>query len=294
MPVIAANGVQLHYEETGDPAGPPILLVMGLGTQMIAWPDAFVAALGQAGYRVIRYDNRDIGLSTHLHDAPVTNPLLAFAARRIGLPFRHGYALKDMAADAVALLDALGIPAAHIVGASMGGMIAQILAASWPERVLSLTAIMSSSGAPGLPGPTPELRRRMIARRDPNPSREQAIAAGAAMLALISFPDPARAPDAFATMAGRAFDRAYNPQGGRRHLLAVIADGSRAARLATIRARTLVIHGAADPLVPLANGEDIARRVPGARLEVIEAMGHDLPPSQLGRIAGLILEHVRG
>jgi len=294
MPTIPANGVQIHYEEHGGLGGPPILLIMGLGTQMIAWPDAFVAALAAAGHRVILYDNRDIGLSTHLHDAPVTNPLLAFAAQRLGLPFRHGYALNDMAADAVALLDALDIPAAHVVGASMGGMIAQILAATYPQRVLSLTAIMSSSGAPGLPGPTPALRRRMIARRDPNPTREQAIALGAATLASISFPDRARAPDAFATMAGRAFDRAYNPQGGRRHLLAVIADGSRAGRLATVAAPTLVIHGAADRLVPLANGQDIARRVPGARLEVIDEMGHDLPPSQLGRIAGLILEHVRG
>lgn len=294
MPTISANGVDLHYEEAGDPAGPPILLIMGLGTQMIAWPEAFVAALAAAGHRVIRYDNRDIGLSTHLHGAPVTHPLLAYAAKRIGLPFAHGYALKDMAADAVALLDALEIPAAHIVGASMGGMIAQILAASYPDRVLSLTAIMSTSGAPGLPGPTPELRRRMIAKRDLNPGREQAIALGAAMLALISYPDPARAPDAFHTMAGRAFDRAYNPQGGRRHLLAVIADGSRAARLAAIRARTLVIHGAADPLVPLANGEDLAWRIPGARIEVIKEMGHDLPPSQLDRIAALIVAHARG
>src|SRR6186713_3105816 len=122
MPTIPANGVQIHYEDRGDPAGPTVLLIMGLGTQMIAWPDAFVEMLTAAGHRVILYDNRDIGLSTHLHDAPVTNPLLAFAARRIGLPFRHGYALKDMAGDAVALLDDLAIPAAHVVGVSMGGM----------------------------------------------------------------------------------------------------------------------------------------------------------------------------
>lgn len=294
MPIVTANGIDLHYEDAGDPAAPAILLIMGLGTQMIAWPDALVETLVAAGYRVIRYDNRDIGLSTHLHDAPTTNPLVALLATRFGLPFRHAYTLRDMAADAVALLDALGIPAAHMVGASMGGMIAQNLAALYPDRVLSLTSIMSSSGARGLPGPTPELRRRMIARRDPRPTREQAIAAGIEMLTLISYPDTTRAPDAFRVMAGRAFDRAFNPQGARRHLLAIIADGSRAARLAAIRAPTLVIHGAADPLVPLPNSEDIARRVPGARLEVIPEMAHDLPPAQLSRIAGLIVAHATG
>jgi proline iminopeptidase len=291
VPTIRANGVDLYYEESGDPDGPAMLLIMGLGTQMIAWPDALVDTLAAAGFRVIRYDNRDIGLSTHLHGASMPSPIRAVIAKTLGLPFPHAYALKDMAADAVALLDALDIARAHLVGASMGGMIAQIVAATYPDRVSSLTSVMSSSGRPGLPGPTAELRRRMIARRAPNPTREEAIAASAETLALISYPDSARAPDAFRTMAGRAFDRAFNPQGGRRHLLAVIADGSRVSRLTRITAPTLVIHGAADPLVPLASSEDIARHVPGARLEVVREMAHDLPPSQLGRIAGLIVDH---
>lgn len=291
MPKAAVNGIDLHYEEAGPHDGPVILLVMGLGTQLIAWPVDFIAALAARGYRVISFDNRDIGLSTLFDGAPAPHPLVAIAARRFGWPVRLAYSLKDMAADAVGLLDSLDVPAAHVVGASMGGMIAQNVAALWPERVLSLTSIMSSSGAPGLPGPSPELRRRMLRRRPPRPSREEAIAAGAETLELIAFPDTARAPDAFRSMAARAFDRSYNPLGSRRQLLAILTDDGRPERLRDIRVPTLVIHGAADPLVPLANSEDIARRIPGARLEIIPHMAHDLPPSQVGRLAELITAH---
>ena len=265
MPIVRANGVELFYEEAGDPAAPAMLLVMGLGTQMIAWPDAFVRGLADAGYRVILFDNRDIGLSTHLDGAVAVHPLWALMMARLGLRFPLAYSLTDMAADAVGLLDALGIARAHVVGASMGGMIAQLIGAGWPDRVASLTLVMTSSGAPGLPGPTPALRRRLMARRPARPTRAQAIAAGEEGLRAISYPDPAREPDAFRGMAARAFDRSYNPLGARRQLLAILADGSRVERLGRIAAPTLVIHGAADPLVPLANGRDVARHVPGAR-----------------------------
>ena len=292
MPKIHANGVDLYYEEAGDPTAPAILLIMGLGTQLIAWPDAMIDGLVTAGYRVIRYDNRDIGLSTYLDSAPAVHPIWAMAAKRFGLPCPIAYSLKDMAADAIALMDHLDIAAAHIVGASMGGMIAQIVAATSPERVISLTSIMSSSGAPGLPGPAPELRKLLMARRPAHPTPAEATAAGAATLELISYPDPERGPAAFQSMAARAFERGFNPKGVRRHLLAIIADGSRATRLARIKAPTLVIHGAADRLVPLACSEDIARRVPGARLEVVNEMAHDLPPSQIARVVALITTHI--
>lgn len=291
MPTIRANGVDLYYEETGDADAPVILLVMGLGTQLIAWPDAFVERRSRAGFRIIRHDNRDIGLSTRLDGAPAIHPLLALAAIRLRLPFRLAYSLTDMAADAVALLDALGIARAHVVGASMGGMIAQLVAAGWPDRISSLVSVMSSSGAPGLPGPTPALRCRLIARRPANPTREQVVAVGAETLRLISYPDPASDPDAFAEAAGKAFDRGYNPMGARRQLLAILADGSRVSRLRTIRAPTLVIHGAVDPLVPLPNSKDIARHIPGARLVVVPEMGHDLPPSRVAEMVDLIAEH---
>ena len=291
VPTVNANGMELYYEEVGASDAPVILLIMGLGTQMIAWPDDFVNGLADEGFRVIRYDNRDIGLSSRLDGAAAPNLILTLLKSRIGLSAGVAYSLKDMAKDAVGLMDALDIPAAHIVGVSMGGMIAQNVAALHPTRTLSLTSVMSSSGAAGLPGPSSELRKRMITKRPDNPTREEAVAAGTEMLKLISFPDPARAPDAFEAAAGRAFDRSYNPLGAKRQLLAIITDTGRHGRLAKVKAPTLVIHGAADPLVPLANSEDIARRIPGARLEVIEQMAHDLPPSQVGRMVELIAGH---
>ena len=294
MPIVPANGVELYYEETGNPADPTILLIMGLGTQLIAWPDPFVEGLAAQGFRVIAFDNRDIGLSTHLQGAPAVNPVWAMLAIRFGLRFPLAYQLRDMAADAVGLLDALGIGQAHVVGASMGGMIAQHVAIGWPDRVLSLTSVMSSSGARGLPGPTPALRKLLMASRPAQPTREEAVAAGIKVLQAISYPDPARPAGAYEEMAGRAFDRSYDPAGARRQLLAIIADRDRVARLAAIAAPTLVIHGAADPLVPLANGVDTARRIPGARLEVIDAMAHDLPPSQVAAMVDLIAGHAGG
>ena len=293
MPTIQANGIDIYYEENGSANAPVILLVMGLGTQMIAWPDDFIQGLVASGYRVIHYDNRDIGLSRHMDGAPSGNLVWTALAARFGLPLKTAYTLQDMAADAVALLDALGISKAHIVGASMGGMIAQLIASTYPDHVLSLTSVMSTSGAPGLPGPAPEVRKRLMAPRPSNPTRDQAIAMGAEALEQISFPDPARPPGAFEAAAARSFDRSYYPAGMKRQLLAIIADGSRVSRLKKISVPTLVIHGAADPLVPMAGSKDIARHVPGARLEIIDEMGHDLPPSQVPHMVGLIAEHAR-
>lgn len=291
MPKLRVNGIDLHYEETGDAGAPAILLIMGLGTQHIAWPEAFVAGLADAGFRVIQYDNRDIGESTYLDGAHAVHPLMAIAATRFGLRFPLAYSLADMADDAIGLMDALGIGAAHIVGVSMGGMIAQRVAIAAPDRVLSLTSIMSSSGAAGLPGPAPEIRRQLIARRPAYPDRAAAIEAGARALEMIGHPDPMRPADAYRSLAARALDRGYNPMGMRRQLLAIIADRGRAAALSRITAPTLVIHGAADRLVPKACSEDIARRIPGARLEIIPDMAHDLPPSKVDQMVALITGH---
>jgi pimeloyl-ACP methyl ester carboxylesterase len=287
LPTITANSVELYYEEIGDSTAPAILLIMGLGTQLIAWPEDFRRDLAASGFRVIAFDNRDIGLSTTLDEAPATNLAWAALASRFGLPWKPPYTLTDMATDAVALLDALKIKSAHIVGASMGGMIAQIIAATAPNRVLSLTSIMSTSGAPGLPGASPAIKRHLLAPR----RKRNAIAATADILERTSFPDPARPPGAFHEMAVRAHNRAWNPRARTRHLLAILADGSRADRLASITAPTLVVHGAADPLIPPACGADTAARIASARFEVIEAMAHDLPPSQMPRLAQLIADH---
>lgn len=291
MPTICTNSIDIYYEDNGPADAPVILLVMGLGTQMIAWPEAFVQGLVARGFRVIHYDNRDVGLSQRMDGARAGNLIWAMLATRLGLPVRTAYTLTDMAEDGIALLNALGIAKAHIVGASMGGMIVQLMAANHPDKVSSMTSIMSSSGAPGLPGPTPALRRRLMTKRPDHPSREEAVSFGAETLEAISYSDPARPDAAFADMAGRAFDRGYYPIGGKRQLLAIIADGSRVGRLKTIKVPTLVIHGASDPLVPAEGSKDIARHIPGARLEIIEEMAHDLPPSQVGRMVDLIASH---
>lgn len=294
MPIASANGLRLYYESAGPVEAPVVLLVMGLATQHIAWPDAFVDRLVGAGLRVVRFDNRDVGLSTHCTGAPAINPLWAIAAQRLHLPFPLAYSLTDMAADAVGLLDALGIARAHVVGASMGGMIAQLVAARWPERVETLVSIMSSSGARGLPGPTPVVRRRMLRRPAASASRAEVVQSTVELLELISYPDPARESGAFQAMAEKAYDRSYDPVGARRQLLAIIADGSRVERLQAITAPTLVIHGAADPLVSPEASRSIAANVPGARLAIVDGMAHDLPPSRIGEVADLVVDHVHG
>lgn len=291
MPNITANGIELHYEDHGPTDAPAILLVMGLGAQMIAWPDEFVHGLVGKGFRVIRYDNRDVGMSQRMEDAAAPNLLWTMLKARFGLPLGVGYTLADMAKDGIGLLDALGIERAHVVGASMGGMIVQLMAANHRERLLSMTSIMSSSGAPGLPGPRADIRRQMMANRPSGANREEAVAFGAELVKSFSYPDPARPQDAHTEMTGRAFDRGYYPIGTRRQLLAIIADGSRVERLKTITTPTLVIHGGADPLVPKDGSIDIARHVPGARLEIIDEMAHDLPPSQVDRMVELIAGH---
>lgn len=291
MPTINANGIEIYYEEAGAADAPVILLVMGLGTQMIAWPDDLIQGLVAKGFRVIHYDNRDIGLSQRMEGAPAGSLVWAMLAARFGFPARTAYSLADMAQDGAALIDALGIDKAHVVGASMGGMIVQLMAANHPDKVLTMTSIMSTSGAPGLPGPRNDIRTRLMKARPSNPTRDEAVAFGAEGLEAISYSDPARADTAFAEMAGRAFDRGYYPVGMKRQLLAIIADGSRVERLKKIAAPTLVIHGGADPLVPKEGSEDIARHIAGARLEIIDEMAHDLPPSQVNHMVHLIANH---
>ena len=293
MPNIRANNIDIYYEENGPADGPVILLVMGLGAQMIAWPDEFIHGLVSKGYRVIHYDNRDVGLSQWMEGAKTPNLVWTMFKARIGLPVRVPYTLGDMAADGIGLLDALGIDKAHVVGASMGGMIVQLMAANHPERTLSMTSIMSSSGKAGLPGARPDIQRQFMVKRPPDASREEAVAFGAELVSAFSFPDPARPENAHAEMTAKAFDRGYYPVGTRRQLLAIIADGSRVDRLKTIKVPTLVVHGGADPLVPKEGSEDIARHIQGARLEIIDEMAHDLPPSQVGRILDLIAGHAK-
>jgi pimeloyl-ACP methyl ester carboxylesterase len=293
MPNIRANNIDIYYEENGPADAPVILLVMGLGAQMIAWPDEFIDGLVAKGHRVIHYDNRDVGLSQRIDGAKTPNLVWTMLKARFGLPVRVPYTLTDMAADGIGLLDALGIDKAHVAGASMGGMIVQLMAANHRERLLSMTSIMSSSGKPGLPGARADIQKSFMVKRPPDASRDEAVAFGTELVRSFSYPDPARPENAHAELTAKAFDRGYYPVGTRGQLLAIIADGSRVERLKTITTPTLVVHGGADPLVPKEGSEDIARHIPGARLEIIDEMAHDLPPSQVGRMVDLIAGHAK-
>ena len=287
--MVQANGVTLAYDDRGPAEGPVILLVMGLGAQLIFWPEVMVDALVAKGFRVIRFDNRDIGLSTKFDHVRPPNPLWVMAKAALRLPTGVPYKLEDMAQDTVSFMDALSIERAHIVGASMGGMIAQLVAARYPDRVLTLTSIMSTSGARGLPQASTELRRALIRPRPKTGDEAALIDAGVAMYGLIG--SPGGDPVARRELITRAYRRSYAPAGVQRQLAAIIASGSRIADLPNIKARTLVIHGSIDQLVPPEGGADTARRIPGARLEIIDNMAHDLPAHALPKVVDLIAAH---
>ena len=286
---VHANGIQIEVEDSGraNDGRPVVLLVMGLGMQLIAWPDRLVASLVEAGFRVVRHDNRDIGLSQGFDERGTGNMLWQGLRYRMGLQVRSAYTLQDMADDALGVLDALGIERAHVVGASMGGMIAQRLAARAPKRVASLVSIMSSSGARGLPGPRADVLSLML-RRLPGSDEASLVAHSMRLVRLIA--GPVFPPDEVALRERlvRALRRSYRPRGLVRQTLAVAADGDRAALLARITSPTLVLHGDADPLVPVACGLDTSRRIPGARFALVPGMGHDLSPE----LVEMLLVHI--
>jgi proline iminopeptidase len=257
----------------------------------MAWPDSFCQALVVRGYRVVRFDNRDCGLSGRAPGKKRANLLLAMAASALGLPVRTPYTLEDMAGDTVGLMEKLGIAQAHIVGASMGGMIAQVLAAKFPQRVLSLTSIMSTSGNRKVSKPSKPARKVLLARPADPKDPESVIEHLVEMFGVIGSPGYPSTREELRQRIGRSVRRAYEPAGTARQLLAIIASGDRRKLLRTISAPTLVIHGAADPLVPIAAGRDTAQNIPGASLLVIDGMGHDFPEALMPRLAQAIADH---
>lgn len=283
----------IEFESLGDPAHPAIVLIMGLGMQLTSWPEAFCQALVDGGFRVVRFDNRDSGLSAHAPGGKRPRLWPAIAAALLGLPVRVPYTLQDMAGDAIRVMDTLHIERAHVVGASMGGMIAQVLAAHYPHRVLSLTSIMSSSGNLRLPYPSRKAAQALL-RRPSNPRDTESVVDHLVhvfgVIGSPAFPEPAHV---LRERIRRGVQRAYEPNGVSHQLLAIIASGDRRKLLRSITVPTLVIHGRADPLVPLAAGLDTAANVPHARLLVIDGMGHDLPSALLPQIAGAVLAHCR-
>ncbi len=292
MPRVSANGIELEYDTFGDPSQPPLILIMGLGAQMILWENAFCDELAASGFYVVRFDNRDIGLSTQLDDLGVPNVFVAMQQAMAGKPVEAPYTLAEMADDTVGLMTALDIDRAHVAGASMGGMIAQTLAIRHPERLLSMTSIMSTTGDPTLPPATADA---MAALLTPPPlDREGNVARTLAAWKVIGSPgfpfDEAR----MAALFERAFDRGYNPGGVARQLTAIMASGDRTSALRAVTVPTLVIHGDADPLIRPEAAHATAAAIAGAALLVIEGMGHDFPRGTWAPIIAAIAKHAAG
>lgn len=288
MPTLDSNGIRLAYEEFGDRDATPLLLIMGLGAQMVLWREDFCRQLAGRGHRVIRFDNRDVGESTWLDHLGAPDVMGALAAAAGGQPYAAPYLLRDMAADSVGLLDALGIDAAHVVGASMGGMIAQTMAIDFPARVRSLTSIMSSPGDPALPPPQPEAMAVLLT--PPPPTRAEAIERGVAVYRTIGSPGFPFDEAEVRHLATVMYDRGFNPIGVARQLTAVLSSGNRTEALRGLRLPALVVHGTQDPLVHFQAGQATAAAIPGARLLAIEGMGHDMPRPVWPRLIDAICE----
>lgn len=285
---VVANGIGIEVDDQGPPSAEPLLLIMGLGMQLHAWPQPLVDLLVGHGFRVLRMDNRDAGLSDGFDRLGVPNLTAAGVRQTLGLPVHAPYTIAEMAADALGVLDALGIERAHVCGASLGGMVAQHLAASRPDRVRSLTLLMTTSGARGLPQPSMRVRLAMLSRpdsRDPDDIARHL----ARLLHLIGSPAYRPDPAALHARLVAMVRRAWRPAGTARQLMAVLADGDRrTALLPRITAPVAVIHGVADPLIPVASGHDLVRRIGGARADFVDGMGHDLPERLLPRFADTI------
>ncbi len=285
-----ANGIEIVYDTFGSPNDPPMILIMGLAVQMIAWDEEFCAQLAAKGYWVIRFDNRDIGLSTKFEHLGIPDKM-EIARAFIGKERFEDppYLLKDMAEDTIGFMDALKIDSAHVVGLSMGGMIAQEIAIHFPERLQTFTSIMSSSGNPDLPLPTQEAL--MVLTAEPTNDLEKHIEESVKAWNILSGPHMPIPEDKIRRDSEIQFKRSYYPQGSSRQFGAIISSGSRHKALNTVKVPALVIHGDADPLVPVEGGIDTAESIPGAKLEIIEGMGHALPPVVWPRVIQLLADH---
>jgi pimeloyl-ACP methyl ester carboxylesterase len=287
---LIANGVEIEVDVQGPEHGEPLLLIMGLGMQLIGWPDELVQMLVERGFRVIRHDNRDVGLSQGFDKLGVPNVVTAALRQRLGLRVRAPYQLSDMAADALGVLDALGIEHAHICGASMGGMIAQHIAAKHPRRVKSLTLIMTTSGARNLPQARLAAQRALMSR--PSAGDPAAYMSHMAqVLKIIGSPDYPPDPQRLQQRLHASYSRAYRPAGTARQLVAVVADGDRSPLLRHITAPTRVIHGAEDPLVPVHAAHDLVQKIAGAEADIVPGMGHDMPLPLIPRVAAGIADN---
>ena len=293
MTRIASNGLEFEVEEYGNAADPAVLLIMGLASQLTRWPTDFVDSLVAAGFRVIAFDNRDIGLSDKLNSAQAIPPLWVGLLDRIGLASLVApYKLTDMAKDTEGLLAALNVERAHVIGASMGGMIGQILCAEYPDRIASFTAIMSSTNNPALPKARPEIIKAVFSGRKPSSTREELIEESVRIWTLIGTKNSGRSAEELRQQVAASVERNRSLSGIRRQVAAIIATRDLREWTRKILAPSLVIHGTDDPLVPTACGLDIAAEIRDSRTAIVEEMGHDLPPRLLPTITAHVLEHL--
>lgn len=293
MARVKANGIEIEYETAGNKGDPALLLVMGLGAQLTIWPDSLVGGLAARGFHVIRFDNRDVGLSTDFGTLGPANIPAALQAAMKGEKVDAPYHLNDMAADAVGLLDALGVDKAHMVGASMGGMIVQIVAGRYPERTRSMVSIYSTSGRHGLPQGKPEALA-MLGSVPENDTREARVRHGMKLRQIIGSPAYPTPEPELRAFVEKNVDRRWYPEGVGRQYVSVIASGDRVDLLKTIKAPTLVMHGEEDPLLPVECGRDVARLVPGAEIETTAGWGHDFPPQLVPRIVDRVASFCKG
>ncbi len=289
---VHANGLSFEVAVSGSRHAPAVLLTMGLGMQLTAWPPALIQALVDAGYQVICYDNRDIGLSSHFDEAGVPSMALQLFKAKFRLPVSAPYRLHDMADDALGILDVLDIEKAHVIGVSMGGMISQRIAIAAPKRIQSLTSIMSSSGAPGLPSAKSPVVAAMLAKPR-SKQLEDIVEHNMKLFELIGSPGYPQDKLELRERLINSAKRSYHPQGVSRQLLAIMADQKRHLELARIESETLVIHGVQDPLVPIACGQDTANRIAKAQFIAIEGMGHDWPPGVTQQLCAHIIPHLK-
>ncbi len=275
--MMQANGIDIWFEQFGDPDDPAMLLVSGLGAQAIGYEPEYCKGIAELGLNVIRYDNRDVGLSTHV-DHEVGDVMEAFASAVAGGEVDAPYTLSDMAADGMALLSGLGIESAHIAGSSMGGMIVQTMAIEHPERVRSLTSVMSTTGEVEYGLPEPECLAGLASIMAPSETREERIESGVRLQKLIGTPTEWD-EDRTRQKSAEQVDRAYDPDGTARQMLSILASGHRAEGLTKLEVPTMVLHGDCDPLVNVSGGERTAELVPGSEFRLMDGMGHDLPPA---------------
>lgn len=291
MTSVTANGIRIEYEEFGDPDDPAVVLIMGFGAQMLVWPEALCEALAAQSFRVIRFDNRDVGLSTHMDGVGAPGMMYAMFGSLLGLKLKVPYSLDDMALDTVGLLDALEVRQAHIVGASMGGMIAQIIAAKHADRVRSLTSIMSTSGSRKLPGPRPKVLRQAVFKHRKDFDRDEMVKYLVDFWQLIASPAYPMTDEERRQRVTLWVDRNFDPAGSIRQFAAMASSGDRSKLLGTIERPVLVIHGQDDPLIPVEAGRQTAQCISGAKLHVYPGMGHDFPDQLISEFATLIGAH---